>query len=399
MRSSRSPVSNISANLRSPTGRVAKLAKRTVKRLTEQDAGISALLGVTAGMRGQGEVRCPGEAVFQFSMDGILLMDGSQRIQTINQTAERMFGLESSKVAGQFLRTVLPVRLQRAVEEEIRVLIRRRGSKPRPIETIGRRSDGEEFPIELVLAKVPAQEGCLFIAMVRDSSKYRQLEQQVLKAAEEAHKTIARELHDSLGSMLTAIQIRAHVLATGLRCAGLEGASGEAGELSQQLFQVSKQLRILVHGLHPLDIGPAWLIEGMHGLAERVRNTGRMKCRLLLPQQPVNLPAEFALHLRRIAEEATHNALRHSEAASLTLMFKCENGEFVLRVSDNGRGFDSAEQSDGHGLLTMHYRAQSMGGRLILQTRPGAGVKVTCVIPCPERETVTALTRASKPGG
>lgn len=502
MRSSLSAVSNIRGKLRSPTGRVAKLAKGTVKRLTEQDAVISALLenapagmalldreltfirineafaaingapvdahlgrhlsemvpdgwldiesscrraldgetmrnveapdaspgpagerrlyrincfpvrvreqvvaigisvlGVTAEMRGQREARSPWEAIFQSSMEGILLLDGSQRIQRINPAAERMFGLQSSSVPGQFLRTVLPVRVQRAVAEEMRVLIRRRSPQPRQMETTGRRSNGEEFPIQLVLAKVPAQEGDLFIAMVRDGSKYRLLEQQVLNAAEEAHKTIARELHDSLGSMLTATQIRAHVLGAGLRRAGLDGASGEAGELSQQLCQVIKQLRILVHGLHPLDIGPAWLMEGMRGLAERVRNTGRMKVRLLLPQQPVNLPAEFALHLHRIAEEATHNALRHSEAANLTLSFKAGNGEFVLRVSDNGRGFDPAGQGDGHGLLTMRYRAQSMGGRLILKARPGAGAKVICVIPAPGRETAAALTRATKPGG
>jgi signal transduction histidine kinase len=218
--------------------------------------------------------------------------------------------------------------------------------------------------------------------MVCDHAKEEFLENQVLKAVEEEKVRMARELHDGLGSLLTATQVQAHVLGVRLGHLELSKEAAEARAISGQLVEALRQLRILVRGLHPLDGSLDSLLHGLRGLVQRIRATRNMNCRLLLPKAPLELAnAHVANQLYRIAEEAIHNAQRHSKAKHLTVSLKDQGSQLLLQVNDNGTGFDPAAQSGGHGLLIMCYRACSMGGSLTIKARPGAGTKVICAVP------------------
>lgn len=82
-----------------------------------------------------------------------------------------------------------------------------------------------------------------------------------------------------------------------------------------------------------------------------------------------------------IFKEAVNNAARHSDCAKVVIDFQVKGAWFVLKVSDDGRGINSATANDGQGLLSMHRRAKNLGGELSLQSEPGHGTEVILKVP------------------
>ena len=88
-----------------------------------------------------------------------------------------------------------------------------------------------------------------------------------------------------------------------------------------------------------------------------------------------------ASHLYRIAQEATHNALKHSQATRIDIELRRVNAGLELRVRDNGVGFPAEQTTQGLGLRTMEQRARLVGGRLKIHPHATGGVEVLCAVP------------------
>jgi len=83
----------------------------------------------------------------------------------------------------------------------------------------------------------------------------------------------------------------------------------------------------------------------------------------------------------RVAQEALHNALRHSGASDIAVTLAMRRRRVVLEVTDDGAGFATRPPPGGLGLLSMRERANSVGGALTIRTAPGAGTRVRLSIP------------------
>jgi signal transduction histidine kinase len=90
-----------------------------------------------------------------------------------------------------------------------------------------------------------------------------------------------------------------------------------------------------------------------------------------------------AAHVYRIVQEALTNAMRHSGAREVSIRLKTSDGELHLRVSDDGHGFGHfpADGPGGLGLKIMRYRAQMLGGDLVIETNGSGGTSVSCSCP------------------
>ncbi|PRC43511.1 ATPase, partial [Mycobacterium sp. ITM-2017-0098] len=107
------------------------------------------------------------------------------------------------------------------------------------------------------------------------------------------------------------------------------------------------------------------------------------------------LPDHIELALYRIAQECLQNVVKHARAEHARLTFavdRGDNGEVArLEIVDDGVGFDTLEhplgsdEMGGYGLLSMAERAEIVGGRLNIRSRPGTGTAVTATIPLPSR--------------
>jgi signal transduction histidine kinase len=93
------------------------------------------------------------------------------------------------------------------------------------------------------------------------------------------------------------------------------------------------------------------------------------------------LPAAREEAAYRIAQEALHNALRHAAPRLVTVAARAGDGSLVLEITDDGRGFNSQAPTRQFGLASMRERARSVGGRLDIRSRPGAGTTVRLEVP------------------
>ena len=93
------------------------------------------------------------------------------------------------------------------------------------------------------------------------------------------------------------------------------------------------------------------------------------------------LSLESKRQLFLIFKEAIHNVLKHARATCVEVRLAAEQDSLMLRIHDNGRGFDAQAASSGTGLSSMRDRAEALRGRLVLESQPGQGATITVHVP------------------
>jgi len=195
---------------------------------------------------------------------------------------------------------------------------------------------------------------------------------------------MARELHDSLAQGLAGIALHAGAL----RRAAPELSSAGSRHLDTigRLVESSlAEARGSVWDLHPESLRQRDLAEALRAMVRELTTDTPVKAGLELRGTPRPLGRQAERNIFRIGQEALTNALKHSEACVVEMVLSFERARVELRVRDNGRGFDpeapAAPGHDGFGLRSMRQRAEQMGGRLSVNSRPGAGTEVVLEAP------------------
>ncbi|MFI6532931.1 HAMP domain-containing sensor histidine kinase [Nonomuraea sp. NPDC050547] len=199
-------------------------------------------------------------------------------------------------------------------------------------------------------------------------------------AAQEAERgRIARELHDEIGQSLT-------VALLGLKRTRDRAPAELTAELehTQEAIRASlDEVRQVARRLRPGVLEDLGLHSALTALATDLSQTGSVHVTRSLASVPP-LAADVELVLYRIAQESLTNVARHSGAttAALTLAV-VEDGEVVLRVTDDGRG---GVREHGAGIRGMHERALLIGARLGIHSPPGGGTRITLTVPGTAKE-------------
>lgn len=203
-----------------------------------------------------------------------------------------------------------------------------------------------------------------------------ELERRVLDEAREAERrSIARELHDDLAQLTTAARMEAKSLEH--RAAQGRIVGGDIDYLQELLGSLDLSSRRIISTLReaPEDASLASRLEHLCILLERgasVRCVRRIASTTTSPEQ-----AEVVY---RVVQEALTNALKHASASSVEVCVHDEAEQLVVRVVDNGKGFDVASRKAGFGLLGMQERVESVGGVLAVESGPG-GSAITARLP------------------
>jgi len=215
-------------------------------------------------------------------------------------------------------------------------------------------------------------------------TREKELEAECLRVCERERAAIGQELHDDLCQLLAGMSCMIDVLAKQVTRTRPE-LHGDFDDLASQLHHGMERTRALSHGLVPARLVEAGLAAALTELARQTGLIRRAEVRLSLTKQLPRHSPEQILHLYRIAQEAIGNALRHGQATRILLSMRCAKGLCTLAVSDNGRGLPacSGDQIRGIGLHVMRYRADILGARFCLRSRPGKGVMVSVRYPSP----------------
>ncbi|WP_371500124.1 GAF domain-containing sensor histidine kinase [Kitasatospora sp. NBC_00374] len=194
---------------------------------------------------------------------------------------------------------------------------------------------------------------------------------------------IAHDLHDAVSQKLFSLRLTAKAAAT-LVDRDPARARAELAEVAKLAAEAADELRAVVVELRPAALDEDGLVAT---LASQVQVLDRAhSADVTFRQADVRaLPPAREAAVLRVAQEALHNALRHSGAQSVavSLTGTASRGA-VLRVTDDGRGFDpeSVRRGGRHlGLVSMRDRAASVGGRLTLESAPGRGTVVEMEVP------------------
>ncbi|MGN9843747.1 GAF domain-containing sensor histidine kinase [Nonomuraea sp. H19] len=189
----------------------------------------------------------------------------------------------------------------------------------------------------------------------------------------EERNRVARELHDAVTQKLFSLRLTAQAAGAMLESAP-DQAAVELERVQRLAGEALAELRAVIVELRPAELD-------RHGLAETLRKHVRMLDRLhpsvvafdCAELPPLDSAVEVAV--LRVAQEALHNALRHSGAAQVRVRLSYEDGKLALTVSDDGSGFEQVD-SRGLGLVSMRDRAEAVGGVMTVESARGQGTTV-----------------------
>jgi signal transduction histidine kinase len=202
---------------------------------------------------------------------------------------------------------------------------------------------------------------------------------------------IARELHDALTQTLfgarLAVQTAAHALGDGSdpdAVPDVATAAERLGRASRLLDEAFGELRALIYDLRPPDLTVDGLVGALRKQLDLLARTTDLTVDLEVSGAATSLAPETERQLFRIVQEAVANVVRHADAGSLVVRLTVEPPLLRLEVADDGVGFDPTQhaiRSRRLGLTSMFDRATVLGGRLTIDSQPGAGTTVRAEVP------------------
>jgi two-component system, NarL family, sensor histidine kinase LiaS len=200
-------------------------------------------------------------------------------------------------------------------------------------------------------------------------------------AVVEERNRLARDLHDSVSQQLFSITMLA-AAARELVVHNPQQAAQHLAGLQQAAQQALHETRSLIHELRPAALNSQGLGPALRQYVQEFRNREGLAVELHVADER-RLPLAHELALFRIVQEALANVARHAHASSVALQLWHEPGQVVLRVADNGQGFDPQHppRTGGVGMGSMAERARELGGQLTIASRPGQGTTITATLP------------------
>ena len=203
-------------------------------------------------------------------------------------------------------------------------------------------------------------------------------------AVVEERNRMAREIHDTLAQQFAGILLHLEAAEGSDEIQNVSDCLAQARELARCGLEDARRMLL---GLRPRSLEGARLSDALKQLTERFSRDCGIQCAFSLSGRAYKLSEEVENELYRVAQEALCNVRKHSRAASVSILLRFKSGGVSLRIKDNGRGFVRARQqagARGFGLPTIYQRVNRLGGRMALNTAPGAGTELRMTVPLPD---------------
>jgi len=396
------------------------------------------------------EARSRLAAIVDYSSDAIVSKDLNGIIQSWNRGAQHIFGFTAQEAIGQPITLIIPPELR---EEENQIIARlKKGERIEHYETVRLTKSGARINVSITVSPIIDASGHIVgaskiardirgqkefrdqleervrqrtleleeknRALIQQAETVRELSGRLLRIQDDERRRIARDLHDSAGQLLVAMQMNLMSLRDDVQkevqkrdaqkqdwkrqdiqtedlqklAPNLSRAIAENLELVDEL---STELRTLSYLLHPPLLDEAGLPSALRWYVEGFAERSKIKVQLDLAPDLGRLPGDMEMAIFRIVQESLTNIHRHSGShrAGISLLHDAESVQ--LQVRDNGRGLASppdrattktAKSRAGVGIQGMRERVKQLGGTFNIQSSP-AGTEVTASFPLQEQNS------------
>lgn len=326
--------------------------------------------------------------VIEYAPVAFLLTDRSGQLVTVNADALATFGVPRDAMLNSHLTRWIP-------DIASRIALHDPPAHTDPFEMDCQRADGSRFAADITVGHLRSTKEALDLFIVRNieerrrtlqalqdsRTRLRALGAQNESARENERKSIAREVHDELGQVMTALRMDLSMAEMRFG-AQLPELREKIGTMKGLVDRAIAGVRQIAANLRPpaLDMGLAAAIEWL--VAEFRRNNSAQVQMDLQGLQDAALE-DRAMTIYRIVQESLNNIAKYAHASTVRIAVRRSGTAMDLSVQDNGVGFDP-EQPAGKrsfGLLGMRERALSIGGELVIDSQPGHGTHVHAHFP------------------
>ena len=216
--------------------------------------------------------------------------------------------------------------------------------------------------------------------LLESEQRLRALAAHLVSVREEERASIAREIHDELGQVLTGLKMDVTWLAARLEEKALLHKTASMCELIDATIRAVRRISA---GLRPEVLDDMGLLAGIGWQAKEFQKRTGIRCRVKLPTEGAGFDAELSINAFRIFQEILTNVARHAKATRVEVALSAAPDRLVLEVADNGVGI-AAGKLNGKGslgLLGMRERALRLGGEVSIDGAPRRGTRITVSLP------------------
>lgn len=335
--------------------------------------------------------------LFELSPDAIFLVNNTGEIVRVNAQAGAVFGYTQSELVTMTIEDLLPndksfyhVALREVYQQNPRQLSMAPGS-----DLYGRKKDGKNIPVDVLLSPVKIENEWLIICVVRDITTQKQaqaelaeVQHRLLDSLEAERLMLAQELHDGTIQELFSINYQLADVANDVEQYGSVELSQKIQDASAMTQSVIEGLRTISREMRPPALAPFGLEQAIYSHMERFQELHPgIQVNLDLHADGQNLEERVRLVLFRIYQNAVSNVARHAEATQVWVRFGLDEQCATLEIRDDGKGFSMPARwvelaRRGHlGLVGTRERVEAIGGELTIQSEPGEGTSIRVRVP------------------
>ena len=373
---------------------------------TGEDTVISIVRDITARTRFEEEQRI---AAIAFESElGMVVTNAERTILRVNKRFTQITGYSSDEAVGRTPRLLSSGRHDAAFYRQMNQHLERIGSWQG--EVWNRHKNGQIYPVWLSITTVRDEAGNIanYVGsqyditdrknaedalnklnheLIESRSSLRAMTSQNEGRLEQEKKHIARDVHDELGQVLTALRMNLSM------CVKDHGRLApalavELKDMKNLVDQAIRGVRNVAANLRPmaLDMG---LVAAIEWLGNEFSKRTLIPCKIDVQTENIEIDEARAVVFFRIVQESLTNIARHAQATQVDILLDCRGDALRLEVRDNGRGFlvRSKGNRKTFGLLGMRERSLALGGTLEINSTPGLGTVVVVLTPLNETAT------------
>jgi PAS domain S-box-containing protein len=317
----------------------------------------------------------------------VYFKDNNGRYLLVNSRYEELFHLKDADIRGRTDDEVLPGTVaNQFLKGDQKVLAENRSYQ---VEELIPQTDGMhtylavKFPVYDEAGGIRGVGGIAtdITDLKKAQNQLRRLSGSIMTNQEKERAAIARELHDELGQVLTALRLDAVWLQEKLKT-GDALIAGRIASMCRIIDQTINDVRTLAFHLRPGVLDDLGLVDALELYTSDFERRTGITC-VFEPAATPTPSDTVATAAYRIAQEALTNVARHAKAGHVHVLMDKKKHRLILAVQDDGRGFDvnHLPEFEGLGLAGMRERAALAGGRLEIQSKAGHGTMVRFMVP------------------